>query len=120
VRIRNLIWIALLSITAFGAAARAADISGTWKGDLAIAGNQIAITYEFQQDGGKLAGKVITAEQGATEIKEGKVEGAKLSFLIETGYGKFTHEGEIKGEEIALTLKGENGMEGSVTLKKEK
>ena len=115
------IWTVLVVAAAFMAtAAWAADVTGTWSGELAISGNQATVTYTFQQDGERLTGSARASQGDGGEIKEGKVQGDKVSFVVETGSGRFVHEGSIAGDEIRLNLKSDTGLEGSVTLKKEK
>jgi hypothetical protein len=61
------------------------------------------------------------------QIKDGKVEGDKLSFSISFDAGgndmKVVHEGTITGDEIKLTIKmggGGEGPGGAITLKRAK
>jgi hypothetical protein len=115
-------------LLALAGAAFAADVSGKWTGDVSGPdGGSMTITYNFKQDGAKLTG-TVEGPAGAIEIKDGKVDGDKISFTItfDAGGGdmKVVHEGTVKPEEIALNFKMEggpgDGPSGPITLKRVK
>ncbi len=87
----------------------AADISGKWKGQLTTPnGDAIAIDYDFKQDGDKLTGTVTGPQGEPTEIAEGKVDGDKISFVLNVpmnGGTKITHTGTITADSITLAMK---------------
>ncbi len=110
--------LALGASTAF-----AADITGKWTGNF----GDMTISFEFKQDGGTLTGTAQGPQGDPIPLKEGKVEGDKISFLvvIDAGGGemKIKHQGTIKGDEIALSVKtegGGEGPEGTMTLTRAK
>ena len=88
-----------------------ADVSGKWSGtiDVEDAGSSTDVKVELVQKAGTLTGKVGRADGGDEgEIKNGKVEGEKVSFELVSSYSttpfKFTLtlvndrlEGEMKG-----------------------
>jgi len=88
-----------------------ADISGKWSGtiDVEDAGSSTEVQVELIQKGGAVTGKVGRVGGGDEgEIRNGKVEGEKISFELTSSYSttpfKFTltlvkdHlEGEMKG-----------------------
>jgi hypothetical protein len=123
--IRCAILVVLAAGMAFGA-----DVTGKWIGEMSGPdGNGTSITFNFKQDGAKLTGTAQGQQGDPLEIKEGKVEGDKISFTVsfEGGNGemKITHEGTIKSDdEIALNYKmpspdgGSGG--GTMTLKRSK
>jgi hypothetical protein len=101
----------------------AGDISGTWTGEINGPNGSIALTYSFKQDGEKLTGTVAGPEGDPIPLEEGKVDGDKISFSVHVDFNggtKFTSEGTVKGDEITLNTKSENGDLGPVTLKKQK
>ncbi|MBZ5725755.1 MAG: hypothetical protein LAP87_12245 [Acidobacteriia bacterium] len=109
------------------AAAWAADVTGTWVGDLTTPdGNTFTLTYSLKQDGGKLTGSVAHPNGDPLEIHDGKVEGDKLSFNVSAemngGSMKFLCTGTVKGDEIALSTKTETGEDfgGTITIKRQK
>lgn len=102
-------------LMALAATALAADITGKWTGEMGGpgGGGGFTLTYTFKQDGAKLTGSMVGPQGDPIEIKDGKIEGDKLSFFITFDGGgtsmKITNEGTIAGDEIKLTSKFEGG-----------
>jgi autotransporter translocation and assembly factor TamB len=116
---------ALLALTA--GVALAADVTGKWTGEMnGPDGNSMTLTFNFKQDGAKLTGTVEGPGGQALEVKDGKVDGDKISFVISLDGGggemKILHEGTISGDEITLNVKMEggpgDGPGGSLKLKR--
>jgi len=90
------------------AAARvfAADITGTWKASFDTQIGQQNYTYQFVVKGTTLTGKIESNLGGTSEIRQGKVEGDKVSFVeifkfdgndLQITYtGQVTSDDEIK------------------------
>ena len=74
-----------------------ADVSGKWTASFETAIGVQNYTYEFVVKGTTLTGKVQSDMGGAGEIKQGKVEGDKVSF-VETF--------KFEGNEIQITYTG--------------
>lgn len=94
----------------------AADATGKWVGDFAGPnGNSMALAVNLKQEGTKLTGS-SEGPGGTIEIKEGKIDGDKISFYItfEGGGGamKLNHTGTITGDELVLTIAMEGGPGG--------
>jgi hypothetical protein len=104
-----------VAITAvfLSAAAWAADVTGTWKGEINGPNGSFSLTYNFKQDGAKLTGSVVGPQGDPLPLEEGKVEAGKIHFTINVpmnGGMKVVNDGEIKGDdEISLQAKGEGG-----------
>lgn len=115
-----------LSVAFLTAAAWAADVTGTWKGDIEGPDGSISLTYTFKQDGAKLTGTVTGPQGDPLELQEGKVEGDKIHFAVNVpfnGGSKFISDGAIKSDdEISLETKTDSGESfgGAITLKKQK
>ncbi len=112
---------ALLALAVF--AALAADVTGKWTGEMNGPNERISITCNFKQDGTKLTGTMDGPEGEPMEIKDGKVEGDRISFTIAVNDMSIVHEGTIKGDEITLNVKmegGPGGGPGPITLKRAK
>jgi hypothetical protein len=94
-------------------AALAADVTGTWKGDVSSPdGNTFTLTYTFKQDGAKLTGTVLGPQGDPLPIDNGKVDGDKISFSVKVDFNGgtvFSSEGTIKGDEITLKTKADSG-----------
>ena len=101
--------LALVSLLAVPALAVAqSGPAGKWMGETQGRGGTQQVTLELKVDGSKLMGTYKQGEQAASEIAEGKVEGAKISFkrtITGRGGDPFTIEysGELKGNELTLT-----------------
>ena len=111
------------------AAAFAADVTGKWTGQMGGPnGDGMAVTFDFKQDGTKLTGTADGPGGQTLQLKDGKVEGDKISFTVSFDGGggdmKILHEGTIKGDEIKLNIKMDGGPggdgPGGVTLKRAK
>jgi hypothetical protein len=75
----------------------------------------------FKQDGTKLT-STVDGPEGAMQIKDGKVEGHKISFAVAFNDMSVGHEGAVKGDEITLRVKMEGGPgegPGPMKLKRE-
>jgi uncharacterized protein (DUF2147 family) len=121
----------ILLILAIGAFA--ADVSGKWTYEQAgrNGGPGRPVTITLKQDGAKLTGSVPGMGRGGdnppppTEIKNGKVDGDKVSFEVvrEFNGNSMTtkYEGTVAGDEMKLkvTRDGQNGPQTSeVTAKR--
>ena len=92
---RHLVIVTLLLLGT--ARAFAADITGTWKASFETQIGTQNYTYEFVVKDTTLTGKLQSDMGGASEIKQGKVEGDKVSF-VETF--------KFEGNDIQITYTG--------------
>lgn len=83
--------------------AMASDISGTWVADV----DNSSIEMTFMLNGTTLTGTIKNSATGSAEIREGKIDGSKISFHILSklsGFGdsefKIAWSGEVIGDEI--------------------
>ncbi len=107
-----------LSGFAFGA-----DIDGKWAGSIAgMDGNNMTIGFTFKADGTTLTGVHIVNGQ-ETPIKDGKIEGNNISFMVTLDLGgqetKIPHKGVISGDQIKMTYEM-MGQPGEILLKRAK
>jgi len=107
----------------------AADVTGTWEGEMKMEGGPggggpggggpgggmgpMKFNYTLKQDGAKLSGSVKGPFGPANEFTDGKIEGNKLSFSYKTqgmqgNEMTIKWEGTLSGDEITFTM----GMEG--------
>lgn len=96
----------------------AADVSGTWTAAIDTPIGLQNYTYDFQVDGETLTGKAIL-EGNASELKNGKVSGDKISFShMMDAMGQeieVTYTGTVSGDEIKFSRKvGDFGVEDFV------
>src|SRR5260370_13020466 len=114
-----------LILVVLSGAALAADVTGNWSGTMSMGDNHFTLTYSFKQEGEKLTGSVTHPQGDALPLTEGKVDGDKISFAVQTEMNgntvKFVISGAIKGEEITITTKAEGGHDfpdNTMTLKR--
>lgn len=94
-------------------AAWAQDLTGKWTAT--AVGNNVAVTLDLKVAGNVVTGAILNPQSGPAEIKDGKIEGNKISFHVErTANGatnKILWQGTIEGEEIHFT----RAVEGATT-----
>ena len=90
----------------------AADAAGTWKGSFDFNGTPVALTFNLKTDGASVSG-TVDGPTGASEIKDGKVDGDSITFSSTTEYQgssiKVVYKGKIAGDQISFTMGTEDG-----------
>ncbi len=128
---------ALALVLATALPLRAQNVSGTWELTYSTQRGERTITLELAQQGATVTGKVILPAMGArgggggnpppnmpampreVEIKDGKIEGNKLTFSYEMGMGErsftqtFTATVSADGKSMEGTMTGGLGMGGA-------
>lgn len=110
----------LLTISAF-----AADVTGKWTGEMQGRNGTRPVTLELKADGSNLTGSMSGAQGRQNEIKDGKVDGDNVSFVIVQAFQgnevKVTYKGKIEGDDLKLSMMRE-GMDQAreITLKRAK
>jgi hypothetical protein len=93
--------------------AAAADITGTWKGTAETPNGTIERTFVLKQDGEKLTGETISQRTGKSELKDGKVQGDKVSFSIDMNFQgndvRINYSGTVTGDEIKFRAEAAEG-----------
>jgi hypothetical protein len=103
--------------------ALAADLTGTWSGQMPTRdGGTRDVTFKLKQSGAALTG-TMSAFDNDIEIKDGKVDGDKLSFMVTLEFNgnevKLLFAGTVKGNELEMTREREgSGSKQSFTLKR--
>ena len=95
------LWL-VLAVAAYGA-----DITGKWQWQNMGGGSRTPYVLTVKQDGGKLTGALVNGED-TSEIRDGKVTGDKVSFVIARTFGNremaLTYTGRIVGDEIRFKV----------------
>jgi hypothetical protein len=95
-----------LALLLAAAPAFAADIDGKWTGSIDTPGGAMAINYTFKADGAKLTGSTTGPDGAAIPIKNGKVDGNKISFTLDLDFGQgamsFNYTGVVSPTELKL------------------
>jgi hypothetical protein len=92
----------LLAVPAF-----AADVDGQWTGSVETPMGSIPVGFTFKADGATLTGTSLGPDGAQIPIKNGKVDGAKISFSVEIDFGGMAivldYSGVVSPAEIKFT-----------------
>ena len=98
-----------------------AAIDGKWEGTFEGMGQSMKLGYDFKADGNMLTGTTTGPQGNTMDIKNGKINGNKISFdvPVDMGQMKMTvkYTGVLSGDELALTMEmdmGEGGPGGGM------
>lgn len=105
----------LIAVLAVAESARAADTSGTWKGNFDFQGTSVPLTFHLTVAGSAVTGTVEGLPTTPADIHHGKVNGDTMTFWVDTDYqGQeykllFTGKTSPAADEVAFTLETEDG-----------
>jgi hypothetical protein len=109
-----------LGLLLASASAFAADVDGKWTGSIDTPNGPVEINYTFKAEGATLTGATATPG-GDIPIKDGKINGNKVSFSLTLDFGQgpttFNYTGEVSPKEMKLHSEF-MGMPIDFTLKK--
>ena len=91
--------LAALALVAF-----AAEIDGTWKGNVETPGGTFENTLVLKADGATLTGTMQGGPAGEMKIEEGKIEGDQVSFVVNMEFGKLSFAGTVGGDDLKLKV----------------
>jgi hypothetical protein len=84
----------------------AADIDGKWVGSIDSPQGAMAITYTFKAEGNTLTGSTAGPDGTPLVIKDGKIDGTKISFTLTLDFGQgpttFVYTGEVSAADLKL------------------
>ena len=102
---------AALVMTLGTVSVRAADVTGTWSGEMKTPdGQSFPLTFTFKQDGATLTGTVQGPQGDPIDISNGKIDGDKFSFDVSFNGMTIHHNCTvISDDEIKLTSKSDSG-----------
>ena len=100
---------------ALAVAALAADVTGEWKATAEGPNGSMERTFSLKADGAKLTGETVSSFAGKSTIREGKIDGDNLSFVITVKIQDNEMELKYKGkvlskDEIKFTAEGFQGQ----------
>jgi opacity protein-like surface antigen len=100
--------VAALALMLVAAPARAADVDGKWTGSLDTPMGAVEVGFNLKADGTTLSGTTTGPDGSEIAIKNGKIEGDKISFLVSIDFGgmalDLNYTGVVKPDQIAFTL----------------
>ena len=95
------------TLLAFALVAYGADFSGKWQWQTMASGGRVQYTLTLKQDGESLTG-VLGSEGDEMAIRDGKVNGDKISFAVTRKWGTremtMTYTGRLAGDEIRFKV----------------
>jgi hypothetical protein len=99
----------------------AAGVDGDWSGSLDTPNGPVQIAYSFKADGTTLTGTTTGPDGAKVAIKDGKVDGDKISFAVDFDLGgtptTFKYTGVVSADGIALSSDYQ-GQSFNFTVKK--
>lgn len=85
----------------------AADVDGTWNGTVNVTGSDVAVAWTFKAEGNVLTGGVSQGGGPIAPLKDGKIDGDKISFSLPVDYQGMQmtveYTGVVSPAQIALT-----------------
>jgi hypothetical protein len=84
----------------------AGDFNGRWEGSVKTPdGQEFQLAFTFKVDGDTVTG-TVGSQMGETPISNGKVKGDEITFDVEFGGNKITHQGKLEGDAIDMKSHG--------------
>jgi hypothetical protein len=97
----------LLLVLLYAVPALAADVDGKWSGSLSTPNGDVNVAFDFKSDGAALTGTTTGPDGGAIAIKNGKIDGNKITFLVSIDFGgmpiDLNYSGVVTPTEIKMT-----------------
>jgi hypothetical protein len=107
--------LAAFLVLALAGAVLAQAVDGKWEAKQTTQRGEQVTTFDFKNAGGKVTGTMTRGQGQATEIKNGKLEGNKLTFEVsQAGRGggepvTITYTGTVGADSIKFTTAGGRG-----------
>ena len=99
--------VVMVGLVLVAAPARAADVDGKWTGSLDTPMGTIQIGFTFKADGGALTGSQTGMDGAELPIKNGKIDGNKISFVVSLDFGgmafDLNYTGVVSKESVQIT-----------------
>ena len=113
----------VLAFTLVAAPAFAADVDGKWAGTISTPGGDFPVAFEFKADGAMLTGTTQSPDGMAINIKDGKIDGDKVTFGVTLDFGgmalDIAYSGVVTPSEMKMKA-DVAGMALEFVVKKEK
>jgi hypothetical protein len=88
------------------AESKAANIAGAWQTAIKMDdGTELPLKYDYKIEGGKLTG-TVEGPTGPLEIKEGKVDGDRISYKLTIMDNEVSYEGQAADGKINIKSRG--------------
>ena len=97
----------MLAIVLVAAPARAADVDGKWTGSIDTPMGAIQVGFNFKADGATLTGSTTGPDGAEVAIKNGKIDGNKISFNVSIDFGgmslDFVYTGTVSPDTLQMS-----------------
>ena len=97
----------VLGLLLLATPALAHDADGKWAGSIETPMGTIPVGFEFKADGTALSGTSLGPDGGAIPIKNGKVDGNRITFTVDVDFGgmaiTLNYAGDVTPTEIKFT-----------------
>ena len=98
----------VLALLLISTPAFAADVDGKWSGALATPNGDVNIAFEFKADGTALTGSTTGPDGSTLAIKNGKIDGNKIAFVVTVAFGDMSfdlaYSGVVSPTEIKMAM----------------
>jgi len=85
----------------------AADVDGKWTGSLDTPMGALPMEFNFKADGSMLSGSMLGPDGGQIPIKNGKIDGNKISFNVSIDFGgmslDFVYTGTVSPDTLQMS-----------------
>ena len=96
-----------LGLLVFALPAFAADVDGKWTGSIDTPNGPAQVSFMFKADGATLTGTTTGPDGAEVKIKNGKVDGSKISFDVDLDFGgmpfTLSYNGVVSPDQIKLS-----------------
>jgi hypothetical protein len=96
-------------------------VDGKWSGSLDTPMGTVQVGFNFKADGATLNGTTTGPDGGDLAIKNGKIDGDKISFVVSIDFGgmalDLNYTGVVKPDQLDLSI-DVAGMQMALTAKK--
>jgi hypothetical protein len=112
---------AAAALLLFAVSTFAADVDGKWTGSVHTDNGDFPVTFNFTAAGDVLNGSMSGPDGGDIAIKDGKIDGANISFWLNLDFGgnamKLTYKGVVAADQIKISGDA-GGMPFELVVKK--
>jgi hypothetical protein len=105
--VRKITTALILVLTLVATPAFAADVDGKWAGTISTPGGDFPVAFEFKSDGSTLTGTTMSPDGMSINIKDGKIDGDKVTFGVSFDFGgmalDIAYSGVVTPSEMKMT-----------------
>ena len=98
--------LAVVAVTA--ASVHAATVDGKWTGMIDTPNGPVEVSFTFQADANMLMGSTSGPDGNVVQIKNGKIDADKISFIVDLDFGgmplTLAYTGVVTPDQIKMTI----------------